>query len=110
MIPSPLVGEGQGGGRSSRGPRPSECAGTCLPHPNPPTRVEGDRKKREASDLRASTPATPEVQPGFWLCRANVPQAGISQCRKWRRPVRIIAIPCSSQAVMVSSSLLEPPG
>jgi hypothetical protein len=64
----------------------------------------------EASDLGASTPATPEVQPGFWLCRANVPQAGISQCRKWRRPVRIIAIPCSSQAVMVSSSLLEPPG
>ena len=32
------------------------------------------------------------------------------QCRKWRRPVRIMAIPCSSQALVVSSSRLDPPG
>jgi hypothetical protein len=49
MIPSPLVGEGQGGGRSSRGPRPSECAGICLPPPQPsPTRGEGNRKELRA--------------------------------------------------------------
>ena len=32
------------------------------------------------------------------------------QWRKWRRPVRIMAMPCSLQAATVSSSRREPPG
>ncbi len=32
------------------------------------------------------------------------------QCRKWRRPVKTMAMPCSSQAAIDSSSRLEPPG
>ena len=40
----------------------------------------------------------------------RVLQRNVPQCLKWRRPVRIIAKPCSSQAVTVSSSRFEPPG
>ncbi len=32
------------------------------------------------------------------------------QCRKWRRPVKSMARPSSSQAAITSSSLREPPG
>ena len=32
------------------------------------------------------------------------------QCRKWRRPTKTIAIPCSSAAAITSSSRIDPPG
>ena len=41
-------------------------------------------------------------------CRSDF--ANNPQCRKWRMPVKIIAMPCSLQAAMTSSSFLEPPG
>ena len=33
-----------------------------------------------------------------------------AQCRKWRSPVKTMAMPCSSAAAMTSSSRTEPPG
>ena len=34
----------------------------------------------------------------------------VAQCRKWRRPVKTIAVPASFAAAMTSSSRTEPPG
>ena len=47
------------------------------------------------------------------LSDARTPLAAvfkIDQWRKWRIPVRIIAIPCSSAALTTSASLIDPPG
>src|SRR5437899_2471996 len=35
---------------------------------------------------------------------------GHAQCRKWRRPVRTIAMPWASAAATTSSSRIDPPG
>jgi hypothetical protein len=60
------VGEGQGGGRSSRGPRPSECAGICLPPPQPsptraPTRAGGRQKGAKGGRPADSSPRLPRA-------------------------------------------------
>ena len=34
----------------------------------------------------------------------------LAQCRKWRMPVKTMAIPCSLAAAMTSASRIEPPG
>jgi hypothetical protein len=66
-------------------------------------KARGGQRSTAASDATL-------LRPLRMLARARVPQRSVSQCLKWRRPVRIIAIPCSSQAVTVSSSRFEPPG
>jgi hypothetical protein len=56
------VGEGQGGGRSSRGPRPSERAGICLPPPQPsPTRGGGQQKGAKGGRPADSSPRLPRA-------------------------------------------------
>ena len=42
--------------------------------------------------------------------RSERPVSVADQWRKWRIPVRIIAIPCSSAALTISASRIDPPG
>jgi len=42
--------------------------------------------------------------------RSERPFSEDDQWRKWRMPVRIIAIPCSSAALTTSASRIDPPG
>lgn len=71
--------------------------------------------------MSASTTATMEMIRSFWFFTLRNPRAKLdvtrctnryseSQCRKCRSPVKAIAIPSSSAALITASSFLLPPG
>ena len=122
-----LVGHDQG--RPARPARPRRSR-ACA---NEPRRIRASGPRRRGSRTTAGRGSTGTRMSGAassaviaecpvggpsWLIHR--PSAGNTarcswptdspQCRKCRRPVRIMAMSCSSQAVIVSSSRCEPPG
>ncbi len=69
-------------------------------------RASQQGRRREKTGGVASSYVEDFFEPRTKLeARFNVPQ-----WRKWRMPVRIIAIPCSSTALVTSASRMDPPG
>ena len=91
--------------RLQRGARSSACQGRApaaacrRPRAESPPSGAGTQERRGQS--RSQKRGAPDRDPG---------EARGAQCRKCRRPVNTIAMPCSSAAAMTSSSRLLPPG